>query len=223
MSSPERWATFDCYGTLVDWDGGVRAQLERVIGGDGARLLERYHEHEPKIQAERPSDSYRAVMAQTLQRVAEDEGKPVPEEERDTLGRSLPGWDVFPEVPTALGELRERGWKLAILSNTDRDFIEASMRQIGVEFDGAIVASEIDSYKPAHGHWKAFYEQTDADRGDHVHVAASVFHDIRPAFDLGIPSIWINRLGEKSDARPDRELPDLSGLPDALDELKPAA
>ena len=96
------------------------------------------------------------------------------------------------------------------------------MRQIGVEFDFAIVASEIRSYKPAHGHWMAFYERSGADRGEHVHVAASVFHDIRPAFDLGIPSIWINRLGEQSDARPDRELPDLTDLPDALDDLKPA-
>jgi 2-haloacid dehalogenase len=220
MSAPERWATFDCYGTLVDWDGGVRAQLERVIGGDGARLLERYHEHEPTIQAERPSDSYRAVMAQTLQRVAEDEDKPVPEEERDALGRSLPGWDVFPEVPAALGELRERGWKLAILSNTDRDFIEASMAEIGVPFELAIVASEIGSYKPAHGHWHAFFERTGAHRDGHVHVAASLFHDIAPARELGLSCVWINRLGESPDPEPDAELPDLAGLPDVLDSMR---
>jgi 2-haloacid dehalogenase len=219
MSAPQRWATFDCYGTLVDWDGGVRAQLERVIGGDGARLLERYHEHEPTIQAERPLDSYRAVMAQTLQRVAEDEDKPVPEEERDALGRSLPGWDVFPEVPAALGELRERGWKLAILSNTDRDFIEASMAAIGVSFELAIVASEIGSYKPGHGHWHAFFERTGADRAAHVHVAASLFHDIAPARELGLSCIWINRLGESPDPEPDAELPDLAGLAQALDSM----
>ena len=219
-----RWATFDCYGTLIDWNSGLRAGLAQVFGGDQAdRLLARYHEIEPRIQADDPRKSYRAVMADALFQIGHEEGRELGNEERDTLGRSLPGWEPFPEVPGALREAGSRGWRLVILSNTDRDFIEASMRQIGVEFELAIVASEIDSYKPAHGHWKAFYELTGADRAQHVHVAASVFHDIRPAFDLGIPTIWINRLGEQSDARPDRELPDLSGLPDALEDLKPAA
>jgi 2-haloacid dehalogenase len=219
-----RWATFDCYGTLIDWEGGLRAGLAQVFGeGEADRLLARYHEVEPQIQADDPRKSYREVMADALFEIGREEGRELSTEERDTLGRSLPAWEAFPEVPEALREARSRGWRLVILSNTDRDFIEASMRQIGVEFDFAIVASEIASYKPAHGHWKAFYERSGADRSDHVHVAASVFHDIRPAFDLGIPSLWINRLGEQSDARPDRELPDLSGLPDALDELKPAA
>ena len=219
-----RWATFDCYGTLIDWNSGLRAGLAQVFGGEQAdRVLARYHEIEPRIQADDPRKSYRAVMADALFQIGREEGRELGNEERDTLGRSLPGWEPFPEVPGALREARSRGWRLVILSNTDRDFIEASMRQIGVEFELAIVASEIDSYKPAHGHWKAFYELTGADRAQHVHVAASVFHDIRPAFDLGIPSIWINRLAEQSDARPDRELPDLSGLPDALEDLKPAA
>jgi 2-haloacid dehalogenase len=215
----ERWATFDCYGTLVDWDGGVRAQLDRVIGGDGARLLESYHQHEPRIQAERPAESYREVMALTLERVAADEGKAVPEQERDALGRSLPSWDVFPEVPAALGEVRERGWRLAILSNTDRDFIEASMEAIGVPFELAIVASEIGSYKPAHGHWNTFFERTGADRAAHVHVAASLFHDIAPARELGLACVWINRLGEEADPEPDAELPDLRGLAETLDGI----
>jgi 2-haloacid dehalogenase len=218
-----RWATFDCYGTLIDWNGGLRAGIADVFGeGEADRLLARYHEIEPRIQAGAPGKSYRDVMAEALTELARAEGRELGNEERDTLGRSLPEWQAFPEVPDALRAARERGWRLVILSNTDRDFIEASMRQIGVGFDFAIVASEIGSYKPAHGHWLAFYERSGADRADHVHVAASIFHDIRPAFDLGIPSIWINRLGEQSDARPDRELPDLRGLPDALDELKPA-
>jgi len=219
MSSPERWATFDCYGTLVDWNAGVREQLERVIGGDGERLLERYHHHEPGIQAERPGESYREVMALALERVAADEGKEVPADERDALGRSLPGWNVFPEVPAALGELRERGGRLVILSNTDRDFIEASMEAIGVPFELAIVASEIGSYKPAHGHWEAFFERTGADRAKHVHVAASLFHDIAPARELGLTCVWINRLGERADSEPDAELPDLAGLPQVLDSM----
>ena len=130
-----------------------------------------------------------------------------------------PMYGTLPDVPDALTEARERGWRLFALSNTDRDFIEASMAAIGVPFAGAIVASEIGSYKPAHGHWHAFYEQTGADRSCHVHVAQSHFHDIVAAHELGIPSIWINRLGESAGPAPTREQPTLAGLADTLDEL----
>src|SRR4051812_39509020 len=106
----------------------------------------------------------------------------------------LPDWPVFPEVPAALGETRARGWKLAALSNTDRDLIEASIRAIGVPFDLAIVAGEINSYKPAEGHWRAFERKTG--RLPDVHVAQSHFHDVVPAARLGIPTVWINRLAE---------------------------
>jgi 2-haloacid dehalogenase len=122
-------------------------------------------------------------------------------------------------VPGALRELRERSWRLAILSNTDRDLIEASMEQIGVPFDLAVVASEIGSYKPGHGHWRAFFGRTGADRARHVHVAASLFHDIAPARELGLRCVWINRLGETADHEPDAELPDLAGLPQVLDSM----
>jgi 2-haloacid dehalogenase len=216
--SAERWASFDCYGTLVDWDSGVRAGLREVLGSDDG--FPRYHELERQIQAERPGERYREVMALTLERLAEEGGTPLATGQRDALGAALPGWPIHPDVPQGLAELRERGWKLAILSNTDRDFIEASMESIGVPFELAIVASEVGSYKPAHGHWKAFYDQTGADPAGHVHVAASLFHDIAPANELGIPSVWINRLGETpTTERPDAELPDLSGLAQALDRV----
>jgi 2-haloacid dehalogenase len=210
----ERWATFDCYGTLIDWNGGVRAELARLFGEERAdERLERYHEVEPEVQADEPGLAYREVMARVLERLG------APPEERDALGRSLPGWRVFPEVPGALAEARQRGWKLGILSNTDRDFIEASMRTIGVPFERAIVASEIGSYKPAEGHWRAF--EREYGRLPDVHVAASRFHDVGTAAALGIPSVWINRLGEPADPRATRELHDLAPLPDVLDELVP--
>jgi 2-haloacid dehalogenase len=216
--SGERWASFDCYGTLVNWNAGVASSLRRVFGDDGQ--LERYHELERSIQAKRPGERYREVMAQTLELLAVERDQQLAPEQRDVLASSLPQWPVFPEVPPSLTELRGRGWRLAILSNTDRDLIDASMRSIGVAFDLVIVASEIGSYKPAHGHWIEFYERTRTDRAGHVHVAASLFHDVEPCNELEIPCVWINRLEERPGSeRPAAEQPDLAGLAEALDRV----
>ena len=215
----DRWATFDCYGTLVDWNAGIGAELERVLGGHRAALLRRYHELEPQVQARHPALPYRRVMAAVLEELADERGAELADGDRDALGRSLPGWPVFPEVPAALAEMRSRGWRLALLSNSDRDLIEASIESIGVPFDLAVVAGEIDSYKPAHRHWEVFFDETGADRARHVHVAGSHFHDIVPATGLGLRTIWINRLGETGEPPPTRELVDAAGLPDAADEL----
>jgi 2-haloacid dehalogenase len=210
----DRWATFDCYGTLIDWDGGIRRGLVEVFGANRAdELLVRYHEVEPRIQAAEPTIAYREVMARTLDELGAPAG------ERDMLGEALPSWTPFPEVPAALEDARGRGWRLAILSNTDRDFIEASKQQLGVPFDATIVASEIGSYKPALGHWQAF--EREAGRLPDVHVGASHFHDVVPASGLGLPTVWVNRLGEDGDPPPTRDIPDLAPLPDVLDELVP--
>jgi 2-haloacid dehalogenase len=218
----ERWATFDCYGTLVDWNAGIAGELERLFGPErAAPLLARYHEIEPEVQAAFPTLAYRAVMARVLERLADEAEVALPAGEREALGRSLPDWPVFAEVPGALREARERGWTLVALSNSDRDLIDASLAAIGVPFAGAIVAGEIGSYKPDHGHWREFARRFDADRERHVHVAQSHFHDIVPAHELGIRSIWINRLGERGEPAPTREQPDLRGLADTLDELVP--
>lgn len=219
-SSNARWATFDCYGTLVDWNGGTRAELERLFGPDsGDAALARYHEVERLVQKAKPTATYRDVLAETLAGVAHSLGRDLPPDERDALGRSLPSWPVFADVPGALAELRRRGWRLAILSNTDRDFIEASMTRIGVPFELAIVASEVGSYKPAPGHWTEFLRATGADPARHVHVGASLYHDIEPTGELGIPCVWINRLGEDVDSSAIAEMPDLGPLPDTLDRL----
>jgi 2-haloacid dehalogenase len=208
----DRWATFDCYGTLIDWNGGIRRELARLFGDERAdALLVRYHGVEPEIERSEPSLSYRDVMARALDALG------APAEQREALGESLPSWTPFPEVPAALEEARAQGWRLAILSNTDRDFIEASKAKLGVPFDETIVASEIGSYKPALGHWRAF--ERSVGRLPDVHVGASHFHDVVPARGLGIPTVWINRLGETAEPSPTRELSDLAPLPDVLDEL----
>ena len=210
MAGGERWVTFDCYGTLIDWNGGIRKQLARVFGEDRADdLLERYHELEPELEAD-GTRSYREVLTEAMRRL----GAPAGEDE--ALADSLPSWQPFPEVPQALAETRNRGWRLGILSNTDRDYIDASMQHLGVPFELAIVASEIGSYKPGLGHWRAFEERTG--RLPDVHVAASLFHDIGPANELGLPSVWINRLGERPGPRPTMEQPSLTGLADSLEE-----
>jgi 2-haloacid dehalogenase len=212
----ERWATFDCYGTLIDWNGGIGRELERLFGAsNAAQKLREYHELEPEIQREDPSRSYRDVMAIALARLG------APPAEHDALGRSLPTWEPFPEVPAALKEVRARGWRLAILTNSDRDFIDASVAQLGVPFDQTIVASEIGSYKPAPRHWDEFFACTGADRAAHVHVAASLFHDIAPAATLGLRTIWINRLGEEPEPQPDVERHTLEHLADALVTVVP--
>jgi 2-haloacid dehalogenase len=210
-----RWASFDCYGTLIDWNAGIRAELARVFGeADADEKLERYHELEPELEHDGKL-TYREVMTEVMRRLG------APETEAQGLADSLPGWQPFPEVRASLEELRNRGWRLGILSNTDRDFIEASKQRIGVPIDETVVASEIGSYKPAHKHWREFADRSCYDPARYVHVAQSHFHDVVPATELGIPNVWINRLGERGDPAPTRELPDLTRLPDVLDELVP--
>ena len=214
MASGERWATFDCYGTLIDWNGGIGRELERLFGAArGGELLHTYHELEPQIQREDPGRSYREVMAVALARLG------APADEEDALGRSLPEWDPFPEVPAALEDTRAGGWRLAVLSNTDRDLLDASLARIGVEFDRTVVASEIGSYKPSRAHWDEFFAESGADRDRHVHVGASLFHDIAPARELGLRTVWINRLGEQPQPQPHVELHALTGLGASLDGL----
>ena len=140
-------------------------------------------------------------------------------DEQDALARSLPEWEPFAEVPAALSEARGRGWRLAVLSNTDPDFLAASLARIGVEFDMTVVASEIGSYKPAPAHWQEFFARSGAAPEGHVHVGASLFHDIAPATRLGLRTVWINRLGEEAEPQPDVELHTLDGLAETLDSL----
>jgi 2-haloacid dehalogenase len=219
----ERWATFDCYGTLIDWDGGIGDALSSLWpDADRESLLGRYHEIEPRVQLQ-GALPYREVMRQALVLLAGDEELPLSTGAEYALAESLPIWRPFPEVPGALAELRGRGFSLAILSNTDPDLLDSSLERIGVAVDGRITAAEAGSYKPAPGHWERFFEETGADREAHAHVAASLYHDIEPAGKLGLKAVWINRLHEESDLERAAELKDLSRLPDVLDEILPAA
>jgi 2-haloacid dehalogenase len=217
----DRWATFDCYGTLVDWEGGLRSAFADLWPqADAQRLLSLHHTVEPRVE-ELGELSYRDVLGRCLAAVAAIEGLRVPAGRGDALAESLPSWPPFAEVPGALAALRERRWRLAILSNTDPDLLASSIEAIGVPIDVAITAREAGSYKPAPGHWERFFADTGADRAAHVHVGASLFHDIEAAHRMDMAAVWINRLGESSEVPRAAELPDLAALPQTLDELEP--
>jgi 2-haloacid dehalogenase len=215
----DRWATFDCYGTLIDWEAGLRDAYESVWPElDRERALRLHHALEPLVE-ERGELTYREVLARCLAGVGALEGREPPPGRAEALADSLASWSPFPEVPAALTELRDRGWRLAILSNTDPDLLAASVEAIGAPFELTITEREAESYKPAPGHWERFLDVSGADRDRHVHVAASLYHDIEPCSRMGIPAVWINRLGEASDLPRAAELPDLAGLPQTLDGL----
>jgi 2-haloacid dehalogenase len=219
----DRWATFDCYGTLIDWFGGIRGVIRSLWPEvDVERLLARHHAIEPLVQEGRAL-AYREVGARTLRAMAVVEDLPLDATQSYALADSLPAWPAFPEVAAALQQLRDRGWRLAILSNTDPDLLAASLEQIRVPIDLCITAAEAGSYKPAPGHWQRFFETTGANPVNHVHVAASLFHDIAPASQLGLKAVWINRLAETSDLPRAAELVDLRTLPDTLERLVPPA
>jgi 2-haloacid dehalogenase len=217
----ERWTTYDCYGTLIDWNRGIGDVLARLFGErHRQRLVDRYHEVEPRIQAD-GYRTYRDVLDLATAEIAAEEGREVTGDELTAMSRSLPEWPAFADAPAALAELRRRGWRLAILSNCDRDLIGSSLPRLEVPFDEVIVAEDVRSYKPAHAHWREFAARTGVTSDDHIHVAQSLFHDIVPAGELGLRSVWINRLGETAGPRPTRELPDLTGRPEVVDALVP--
>jgi len=154
-----RLGQFVCYETLVVWSAGIQAELARLFGVEhAARLSLRCHELEPRVQSEDPRARYRDVIAAVLGEFASEAGRELAPGDKDALGRSLPAWPVFPEVPAWFEGARRRGWQLVILSGSDRDLIDASIGAIAVSFSAAIVTSEVGSDEPALGHWQAFYD-----------------------------------------------------------------
>ena len=215
--SADRWATFDCYGTLVDWRAGIAAGIERVAPGRSQALLPLYYRHEALVQAER-FRSYREVLGESLRRAAAEAGAPLKAGAETVLADGLPGWPVFPDVGPALDGLRLKGWRLAVLSNVDPDLFAATRRRLPVLIDAVVTAQDVGAYKPAAGHFLRFRERYRP--ALQVHVAQSYVHDIVPAHALRIPAIWINRLGERA-ASPIAAavLPDLRTLPATVERL----
>lgn len=217
----DKWVTFDCYGTLVDWNSGIRQAMEVAAPGHGLELLAAYHEIEPAVEAERPFRPYRDVLDETMRRAAAQSGIILVPGSDHRLADSLPEWPVFPDVTQALTQLHDSGWKLGILSNVDRDLIAGTLTHIPVPFDVVVTAQDVHAYKPALDHFRHFESLTHAPSDRWIHVAQSWFHDVIPAHGLGLRCVWINRNDEKHDSHLDAaRLRDLRDLPATLRGLQ---
>jgi 2-haloacid dehalogenase/putative hydrolase of the HAD superfamily len=192
--------TFDCYGTLIDWEGGIAAAFRAALAADGAdrdlaRVLAVYHEVEPVVQVER-FQNYRAVLTETARRVAARLDWALPDARASFLADSLPGWTPFADTNAALGRLAGAGYRLGILSNVDDELLTASRRHFTVAFDPDLVitAEQVRAYKPAPPHFETARIRLAGRRW--LHAAQSYFHDVVPARRLGVPVAWINRKAE---------------------------
>jgi len=213
--------TFDCYGTLIDWEAGILATLEpwaarHDVAADRAALLAAFGRHESKIQAAQPALLYPALLAQVFKAVGTDFGVAVDDEEARAFGASVKDWPAFPDSAEALAYLKQH-YKLVITSNIDRASFAASNKKLGVDFDLIITAEDVGSYKPAPSHFERAIAAL-AERGiakDKIlHTAQSLFHDHVPAKRFGLASIWINRhagTGRSGDAA---KKPDVPATPD---------
>jgi 2-haloalkanoic acid dehalogenase type II len=191
--------TFDCYGTLVDWEAGILEAFRTTIPESAAvaddELLEAFHGAQNALKTSEYR-RYRQLLAETASYVADGFGWRVPQGDEDFVARSLPDWRVFPDVIPALRRLAESGCRLGILSNIDNDLLAGTLLHLAVSIDLRVTAENLQSYKPAPAHFEQAVEAVQGDRRRLVHVAQSLFHDVRTAVDLGIRVVWVNRKRE---------------------------
>jgi 2-haloalkanoic acid dehalogenase type II len=214
--------TFDCYGTLIDWERGIGDAFRTLAAAAGAPLdlaavLRAYHEIEPEVQSE-AFRTYREVLTETARRLAARLGWTLPAGSAVLLAESLPGWPPFPDTNAALDELAGAGCRLGILSNVDDDLLAGSRRLLAPRFDPGLIvtAQQVRSYTPAPAHFEAARQRIG--QGRWLHVAQSLYHDVAACRRLGIPVVWINRQGERPAAPSgaDAEFPTLRGFADSL-------
>ena len=211
--------TFDCYGTLIDWESGIADAFVRTAREDGvelrhAEVLRAYALVEPVVERER-FRLYRDVLTETATRVARALGWALAYERGTFLVTSLATWKPFPDTNAALERLRAAGYKLGILSNVDDNLLNGTRRHFTVDFDLIVTAQQVHSYKPGHAHFHTAKQKIGDQRW--LHAAQSNFHDIAPATALGIDNAWVNRHGESGAVKPTYEVPDLAGLASLLD------
>jgi len=216
----DRWLTFDCFGTLIDWRHGIRTTGELLFPGRGGDFLDSYVRLEAEVEADGPFRRYRAVLTETTRRVAQRLGVELKPDDATALVSTIPYWPAFADVGPALGAVRKEGWKLALLTNCDRDLIALTQRRLPVAFDAVVTAEDVSAYKPDHAHFKLFQSTFGSSAAAWIHVAQSYFHDIKPTSEMGITRVWVNRQGERDDpSLADAVIAGLVDLPAAISRL----
>ncbi len=216
--------TFDCYGTLIDWETGIRNSFRQALKKTQAdpalaeRALSLYEEEERRVEKKEPHMLYREVLFEATLAVANRIGWKLAETQSNFLAEDLPSWAPFPDAGSALRRL-SKGRRLGILSNIDNDLIEKTLKHLPVRFDIVVTAEKVRSYKPRPAHFEEARRIIGSDR-TWLHVADSWYHDIEPAVKLGIEAVWVNRsnLPSKhgSSTPPVREVPSLTEIAEEL-------
>jgi 2-haloacid dehalogenase len=218
------WLSFDCYGTLIDWESGILGYLAPMLERKGCfisdeEVLRLYSEIEPRIQSG-TYRSYREVLAMVMRAFASELRFNLNIAEAAGLADSIADWQPFPDTVAALHRLKSR-YKLAILSNIDDDLFAWSARKLEVHFDCVLTAQKLHSYKPARQNFEALLHRLLVPPERLLHVAESLYHDVAPAKSLAIPTAWVNRRQGKTAAaskfvlvHPDVEVRDLAELVD---------
>ncbi len=215
--------TFDCYGTLMDWESGILAGLRSVLEPHAVtaaddELLERFAEAEASMEAG-PYQRYRAVLAASLDRVARSYGVETSAAEQVVFGESVGAWPAFADSRAALTRLKTR-FRLGVLTNCDDDLFAMSNRRLGVTFDWVVTAEQARDYKPRTANFELLMERVGLPRERILHVAQSLFHDHVPAKALGLSTVWVDRrhgrLGSgatpSAEAIPDATFPDMASF-----------
>jgi 2-haloacid dehalogenase len=218
--------TFDCYGTLIDWEAGISTGLAALlsthgIAPDAEELLERYAGHEAALEAG-PFRRYREILAEASRRIARDYGAEPAAEEVAAFAASVGEWPAFPDSTASLARLAGR-FRLGVITNCDDDLFALSNRRLGVTFDWIVTAEQAGSYKPDPRNFELAFERMDIPRERILHVAQSLFHDHVPAKALGLATVWIDRRRDRpgfgatppAEATPDLILRDMASLAEA--------
>jgi 2-haloacid dehalogenase len=210
----DRWMTFDCFGTLIDWTSGFRTILKPLAGDRADALMAEYHRAERTLEAGTPHRRYREVLTLGMRQSAEAIGLDLAAADADSLVRRWGELPLYPDVPAAFAALRDAGWKIAMLTNCDDDlFAMTAARNPTLAPDLVVTAEQVGSYKPAFGHFARFEERTGVKRQDWVHAACSWHHDIEPARRYGIARVWVDRDRTGEDpAAATHVVPDVAGL-----------
>ena len=216
----DKWLTFDCYGTIADWNTCMGAALAEVAGKNAARLLAGYHQAELELEAGPGWMPYRDVLTAGLAAAAGRERITLAKGGEEAFVRAWPDMAVFEDAGPALTALREQGWRLAILTNCDEDLFATTRPRLPAPFDLWVTAEEVKSYKPDLAHFRRFAEKTTADRANWIHVGNSWVHDILPAARLGLRSVWVDRDGTGHPAKlAERRVTTMRRLPEAVDAV----